>query len=128
MGIWRIKGPAGYDTKSDTTSKYGTISFIIIHHYKCEDFEIDADWLVAGLLKDFPRRNTFQQLWYTCCYIYLGLYCSTVNKMTPATDPWTFFTSTSKVVHSILISFKINNLLSRFYSPEIIYVVLGWVQ
>ena len=34
----------GYGTKSDMTSKYGTIFFIIIRHYKWEDFEIEADW------------------------------------------------------------------------------------
>ena len=33
----------GYNTKSDMTSKYGTIFFIIIRHYKREDFEIEAD-------------------------------------------------------------------------------------
>ena len=33
----------GYDTKSDMTSKYGTIFFIIIRHYKWEDFKIEAD-------------------------------------------------------------------------------------
>ena len=33
----------GLDTKSNMTSKYGTIFFIIIRHYKWEDFEIDAD-------------------------------------------------------------------------------------
>ena len=30
----------GYGTKSDMTSKYGTIIFIITRHYKWEDFEI----------------------------------------------------------------------------------------
>ena len=33
----------GYDRKSDMTSKYGTIYFIIICYYKWEDFEIEAD-------------------------------------------------------------------------------------
>ena len=33
----------GYDTKSDMTSKYSTIFFIITRHYKLEDFEIEAD-------------------------------------------------------------------------------------
>ena len=33
----------GYGTKSDMTSKYDTNFFIIIRHYKWEDFEIDAD-------------------------------------------------------------------------------------
>ena len=33
----------GYDTKSDMTSIYGTIFFIITRHYKWEDFEIEAD-------------------------------------------------------------------------------------
>ena len=33
----------GYGTKSDMTSKYGTIFFIVTRHYKWEDFEIEAD-------------------------------------------------------------------------------------
>ena len=33
----------GYDTKNNMTSKYDTIFFIITHHYKWEDFEIEAD-------------------------------------------------------------------------------------
>ena len=33
----------GYDTKSDMTPKYGTIFFIIAHHYKWENFEIHSD-------------------------------------------------------------------------------------
>ena len=32
----------GYGTKSDMTSKYGTIFIIITRHYKWEDFEIEA--------------------------------------------------------------------------------------
>ena len=31
------------DRRSDMTSKYGTNLFIIIRHYKWEDWEIDAD-------------------------------------------------------------------------------------
>ena len=33
----------GLDTKSDMTSKYFTHFFIIIRHYKWEDFEIHSD-------------------------------------------------------------------------------------
>ena len=35
----------GYHTKSDMTSKYGTIFFIITRRYKWENFEIEADTL-----------------------------------------------------------------------------------
>ena len=33
----------GYGTKSDMTSTYGTIFFIITRDYKWENFEIEAD-------------------------------------------------------------------------------------
>ena len=47
----------GLDTKSDMTSKYVTNFFISIRHYKREDFEIDADRMVAGSLQDFPPHK-----------------------------------------------------------------------
>ena len=46
----------GYDTKSDMTSKYGTIFFIIISHLKWEDFGIEADRLLTAS-KIFPAET-----------------------------------------------------------------------
>ena len=53
-GLWQ---------KSDMTSKYRTIFFIITRHYKWEDIEIEAGRYVAGRLQIFPAWNTVQQLW-----------------------------------------------------------------
>ena len=40
FGVLKVHG---LDTKSNMTYKYATNFFIVIHHYKWEDYEIDTD-------------------------------------------------------------------------------------
>ena len=58
----------GYDTKSDMTSKYGTIFFIITRHYKWEDFEIDFPRFSAASKIFHAETGSNNSGRYTCCY------------------------------------------------------------
>ena len=67
----------GYGTKSDMTSKYGTIFF---YYYTSLQMRKLWNWrrsIGCRRSQDFPRRNTFQQLWQIYLLIYISWYVPT---------------------------------------------------